>query len=76
MSKRPTCETPGCGRSIPVGGEGHPEVCPKCLAREGIEVEKRATARVTQQLHRARQRVQILERLLQDVLREKYDDDV
>jgi hypothetical protein len=31
MSKRPTCDTPGCGREIPVGGEGHPEICPMCL---------------------------------------------
>jgi hypothetical protein len=31
MSKRPTCDTPGCGRPIPVGGEGHPEICPTCL---------------------------------------------
>lgn len=30
-SARPTCETPGCGREIPVGGEGSPEICPKCL---------------------------------------------
>lgn len=29
---RPICDTPGCGRTIPVGGEGHPEICPKCLA--------------------------------------------
>ncbi len=28
---RPTCDTPGCGRVIPVGGEGHPEICPTCL---------------------------------------------
>lgn len=33
MSKRrPKCDTPGCGRTIPVGGEGHPEICPVCLA--------------------------------------------
>lgn len=31
MGKRPTCDTPGCGREIPVGGEGHPEICPTCL---------------------------------------------
>ena len=30
--KRPICDTPGCGRKIPVGGEGHPEICPTCLA--------------------------------------------
>jgi hypothetical protein len=30
----PTCDTPGCGREIPVGGEGHPEICPTCLAAE------------------------------------------
>lgn len=29
---RPTCETPGCGRPIPPGGEGAPEICPTCLA--------------------------------------------
>ena len=32
MSKRPTCDTPGCGKPIPKGGEGHPEICPMCLA--------------------------------------------
>jgi hypothetical protein len=31
MGRRPTCDTPGCGRSIPKGGEGHPEICPRCL---------------------------------------------
>ena len=30
-SGRPTCDTPGCGREIPKGGEGHPEICPMCL---------------------------------------------
>ena len=30
-SGRPTCDTPGCGREIPKGGEGHPEICPTCL---------------------------------------------
>lgn len=33
MSERPTCDTPGCGRPIPKGGEGHPEICPACLAQ-------------------------------------------
>ena len=32
MSKRPTCDTPGCGRPIPKGGEGDLEICPVCLA--------------------------------------------
>jgi len=32
MAKQPTCDTPGCGRTIPKGGEGHPEICPTCLA--------------------------------------------
>jgi len=32
MAKLPTCDTPGCGRPIPKGGEGHPEICPTCLA--------------------------------------------
>jgi hypothetical protein len=32
MSERPTCDTTGCGKPIPVGGEGHPEICPDCLA--------------------------------------------
>lgn len=31
-SDRPVCDTPGCGRTIPEGGEGHPEICPTCLA--------------------------------------------
>lgn len=26
-----TCDTPGCGRPIPKGGGGHPEICPICL---------------------------------------------
>lgn len=30
-TKRPTCDTPGCRRPIPKGGEGHPEICPTCL---------------------------------------------
>lgn len=28
----PVCSTPTCGRPIPKGGEGHPEICPTCLA--------------------------------------------
>ena len=32
-SGRPTCDTPGCGREIPKGGEGHPEICPTCLTQ-------------------------------------------
>lgn len=32
MAKRPICDTPGCGRTIPKGGGGHPETCPTCLA--------------------------------------------
>jgi hypothetical protein len=32
VDDRPICDTPGCGREIPVGGEGHPEICPTCLA--------------------------------------------
>lgn len=31
-SHQPVCDTPGCGRPIPPGGEGHPEICPTCLA--------------------------------------------
>jgi hypothetical protein len=31
---QPTCETPGCGKSIPIGGEGCPEICPDCIERE------------------------------------------
>jgi hypothetical protein len=34
LEPRPTCETPGCGRQIPIGGEGSPEMCPKCIADE------------------------------------------
>ena len=34
---RPICDTPGCGRSIPVGGEGHPQICPHCLQQEHID---------------------------------------
>ena len=25
------CDTAGCGRPIPRGGEGHPQICPTCL---------------------------------------------
>ncbi len=25
------CDTPTCGRPIPAGGGGHPEICPTCL---------------------------------------------
>jgi uncharacterized Zn finger protein len=32
--ERPTCDTPGCGGSIPPGGEGDPEICPFCLEEE------------------------------------------
>lgn len=39
--KRPKCDTPGCGRPIPVGGEGHPEICPKCLAEQHAAALKR-----------------------------------
>lgn len=35
--ERPVCDTPGCGRPIPVGGEGHPEICPTCLAAEAAQ---------------------------------------
>lgn len=34
------CDTPGCGRPIPAGGEGHPEICPKCLDDE--EAQRRS----------------------------------
>ena len=34
-SKRTTCDTPGCGREIPKGGEGLPEICPTCLVQIG-----------------------------------------
>ena len=30
-TKQPICDTPGCGRTVPKGGEGHPEICPVCL---------------------------------------------
>ena len=33
MGDRPTCDTPGCGKPIPKGGEGHPEICPDCLTQ-------------------------------------------
>lgn len=38
---RPKCDTPGCGRPIPIGGEGHPEICPKCLR----DLDKRDAAK-------------------------------
>ena len=44
MAKRPTCDTPGCGRPIPVGGEGHPEICPTCLERLSRDEAVRAEA--------------------------------
>jgi predicted RNA-binding Zn-ribbon protein involved in translation (DUF1610 family) len=39
--KRPTCDTPKCGRPIPVGGEGHPEICPACLEAMKIAYAER-----------------------------------
>lgn len=41
---RPTCDTPGCGRKIPVGGEGHPEICPTCLDAEKAAEKRRKDA--------------------------------
>ena len=51
MSKRPICETPGCGRAIPKGGEGHPEICPDCLT--ALARDERVT-RAAEQAYRAR----------------------
>jgi hypothetical protein len=42
MGKRPTCDTPGCGKKIPKGGEGHPEICPDCLKRLAAEDKEAA----------------------------------
>ncbi|MFI4971164.1 MAG: hypothetical protein ACHP7H_00675 [Hyphomicrobiales bacterium] len=36
---RPTCETPGCGKSIPLGGEGVPGVCSACINEESARAE-------------------------------------
>ncbi len=49
MSERPTCETPGCGRPIPVGGEGSPEICPTCLAAE-VDARARQVAAIPMRL--------------------------
>jgi hypothetical protein len=43
--KRPVCDTPGCGRSIPIDGEGYPEICPVCLACLAFHNEKSVYAR-------------------------------
>jgi hypothetical protein len=34
MRQKIKCDTPGCGKAIPKGGEGHPEICPQCLRKE------------------------------------------
>lgn len=34
QSERPICDTPGCGKPIPIGGEGYPEVCPDCIEKD------------------------------------------
>jgi hypothetical protein len=47
-SKRPVCDTPGCGRAIPVGGEGHPEICPTCLACLAFHNEPAAPGTVSE----------------------------
>lgn len=44
MSNRPTCDTPGCGKPIPKGGEGHPEICPTCLDRLAQDIRVRTLA--------------------------------
>lgn len=44
MSDRPTCETPGCGREIPIGGEGYPEICPTCLRDEATRAGRTPSA--------------------------------
>ena len=40
MAKRPTCDTPGCHQPIPKGGEGHPEMCPDCLAIDRVGADR------------------------------------
>lgn len=51
MSDRPTCDTPGCGKPIPKGGAGHPEICPDCLT--ALARDERVT-RAAEQAYRAR----------------------
>ena len=45
-SKRTTCDTPGCGREIPKGGEGHPEICPTCLVQIAHDAKVKTLAQL------------------------------
>lgn len=74
MGKRPTCDTPGCGRAIPVGGEGHPEICPSCLAAQAMirrEVTLRESA-CEQKVVSANARAEAAERLVYSLLKAHY----
>ena len=50
-SPRPVCDTPGCGRTIPIGGEGHPEICPVCIAALNLHDVPRPVVPVPMILH-------------------------
>jgi hypothetical protein len=71
------CDTPGCGKPIPPGGEGHPEICPDCLkAEQALGNARLAALAGRQDVHDtgARQIMQALERLAHRV--DALDKDV
>jgi hypothetical protein len=75
-TKRPRCKTPGCGRAIPKGGEGVPEVCPHCIVQEQLtEGRRAATMReiaADQRVRDANSRSEAAERLVYSLLHAKY----
>lgn len=75
-SKQPTCDTHGCGRPIPRGGEGHPQICPRCLDAAALHEGRRAvTMREVEADRRVRVseiRAEAAERLALSLLLSKY----
>jgi hypothetical protein len=74
MNKRPTCDTPGCGRPIPVGGEGHPEICTACLSAKA-SLLREITMREMElevRVQSSKAHLEAAERLAYALLRAKY----
>lgn len=76
---RPICDTPGCGMKIPVGGEGHPEICPKCLKNEEMIRLRSEASDLNAKLHELSRRLVIArecsertERFVYHLLHSKY----
>jgi len=49
--ERPRCDTPGCNNEIPLGGEGYPEICPKCLEEDASRARAAAAKDKTRGKH-------------------------